>query len=86
VSTHSVDSALDCHAIATARPGCGTAHTRKPYPDTVLDPIGGTIMSEPLNPSTKFKDMRIGEKLVFVAKLCVFCASFGFVFPRIVSD
>jgi hypothetical protein len=43
-------------------------------------------MSALLNPSTKFKDMRIGEKLVFFVKLCVFCVTFGFAFPRIMSD
>ena len=43
-------------------------------------------MSEPLSPSTKFKDMTIGEKLVFFVKLCFFCASFGFAFPTLLSD
>ena len=43
-------------------------------------------MSELLNPSTKFKDMRIGEKLFFLVKLCFFCASFGFAFPTLLSD
>lgn len=43
-------------------------------------------MSELVNPSTKFRDMVIGEKLVFFVKLCVFFVTFGFAFPRIMSD
>ena len=43
-------------------------------------------MSELLSPTTKFTDMRIGEKLGFFVKLCIFCATFGFAFPRLMSD
>lgn len=42
-------------------------------------------MSVLLNPTLKFTDMRIGEKLVFILKLIVFFASFGFAFPTLVS-
>ena len=43
-------------------------------------------MSELLHPTIKFTDMKIGEKLVFFVKLIIFCATFGFAFPRIMSD
>ena len=43
-------------------------------------------MSELLAPTIKFTDMKIGEKLVFLVKLCIFCVTFGFAFPRIMSD
>ena len=43
-------------------------------------------MSETLNPSMRFADMPIGEQFVFVAKLCVFFASFGFAFPTLLSN
>ena len=43
-------------------------------------------MSELLTPSTKFKDMTIGEQLAFLVKLCIFCATFGFAFPTLLSD
>ena len=43
-------------------------------------------MSEIVNPSMKFADMRIGEQLVFIVKLCVFFASFGFAFPTLLSN
>lgn len=43
-------------------------------------------MSELLAPTIKFTDMRIGEKLVFLVKLCIFCATFGFAFPTLLSN
>ena len=42
-------------------------------------------MSETPNPRIKFADMRIGEQLVFVAKLCLFFVSFGFAYPTLLS-
>jgi hypothetical protein len=47
---------------------------------------GASVMSQPVGPSTKFKDMGIIEKLVFAGKLCLFLASFGFAFPLLLSD
>jgi len=43
-------------------------------------------MRELPSPTIKFTDMSIGEKLVFFVKLGVFCVTFGFAFPRIMSD
>jgi hypothetical protein len=43
-------------------------------------------MSQPLGPTTKFMEMGIVEKLLFLIKLCVFFASFGFAFPLLLSD
>ena len=39
-------------------------------------------------PSTakKFKDMSVGEKLVFIGKSFIFLISSGFAYPRIWSD
>ena len=42
-------------------------------------------MSELLNPTLKFTDMKIGEKLVFIGKLIIFFATFGFAFPTLMS-
>jgi len=37
-------------------------------------------------PSKAFLDMNAGEKLVFLAKLLVFFLTFGFAFPKILSQ
>jgi hypothetical protein len=36
--------------------------------------------------SIKFKDMGIGQKIVFIAKFIIFVASFGFAFPLLLND
>jgi hypothetical protein len=36
--------------------------------------------------SVKFKDLGIGEKIVFVGKLVIFICSFGFAFPTLLND
>ena len=64
---------------------CATAHTHERHPVTVIHQ-SEEHMSEIVNPSMKFADMRIGEQLVFVVKLCVFFASFGFAFPTLLSN
>jgi hypothetical protein len=33
-----------------------------------------------------FRAMSLGEKSLFFVKLCVFIATFGFAFPRVLSD
>ena len=40
----------------------------------------------PQTPSTKWKDMTIGNKIVFIAKFIVFLCSFGFAFPTLLND
>ena len=37
-------------------------------------------------PSLKFIEMSIGGKMLFVVKLCLFIASFGFAFPTLLND
>ena len=36
--------------------------------------------------SKKWEEMHIGEKLLFICKLCVFIVSFGFAFPTLLND
>ncbi|MDB5862488.1 MAG: hypothetical protein JWO70_294 [Betaproteobacteria bacterium] len=36
--------------------------------------------------STKFKDMSVGSKIVFVGKFIIFLCSFGFAFPTLLND
>ena len=36
--------------------------------------------------SKKYKEMGFVEKIVFVGKLVIFLASFGFAFPMLLSD
>jgi hypothetical protein len=43
-------------------------------------------MSALLAPALTFQDMTIAGKLVFMAQLCVFLISFGFVFPTLLSN
>ena len=43
-------------------------------------------MAQPLAPSPKFKDLSFINKIVFVGKLVIFMASFGFAFPTLLSD
>lgn len=43
-------------------------------------------MNEPVGPGKKFKQMSIVEKIIFMGKLCLFLASFGFAFPTLLSD
>lgn len=43
-------------------------------------------MAQPQNSSTKWKDLTVGNKIVFIGKLLVFLASFGFAFPTLLND
>jgi hypothetical protein len=36
--------------------------------------------------SKKWKDMNIGQKLLFLGKLVIFVASFGFAYPLLLSE
>ena len=40
----------------------------------------------PQNSSTKWKDLTVGNKIVFIGKLIVFFCSFGFAFPTLLND
>jgi len=35
---------------------------------------------------TKFKDMGVGQKMVFIGKACLFFLTLGFAFPNIFLD
>ena len=41
---------------------------------------------QPQAPSQKFKDMSFSGKIVFLGKVVIFLASFGFAFPLIFND
>ena len=43
-------------------------------------------MASATDTSAKWKDMGAATKLVFIGKLMVFIASFGFAFPTLLND
>jgi hypothetical protein len=43
-------------------------------------------MAQLIAPSAKFKDLTIGNKILFSGKLVAFLLSFGFAYPTLLSD
>jgi hypothetical protein len=49
-------------------------------------PTSGGVAVQNTEPSQKFRDMSFAGKLVFLGKVVIFFASFGFAFPLIFND
>ena len=67
-------------------PGYGSAQTEVPHPANLPPPIGENIMRHLAGREKKLREMDIGEKFTFFAKLFLFLATFGFAFPTLLID